>query len=126
MAKRGTKKRKSQDQEEFLALLYGGTVSPSSGAADNDSGDVRTDLELIEAKVTGEPGDPKKSISVKVEDFEKITQEAYAEGKEPVLALRIYNPDSTLASPSGWIDLAVRSADDDSFRSDVVRRFHGA
>lgn len=114
MANRGTNKRKSVDQEDFLAKTYGGRRSASSGGADNDQGDVRTPTLLLEAKVTGGPGKPLKPLPKFVKEFEKIAEEAYSEGRTPVLALRFFAPDSILADKRGWIDLAVRRVDDDA------------
>jgi hypothetical protein len=51
-----------------------------------------------------------------VKDFEKITHEAYAEGRDPVLAFRFYDPESILSDPSGYIDLTVRRASEDALR----------
>lgn len=96
-----------------MAKLYNGTVSPSSGAADADQGDVRTETELIECKLTGSFLKPAKSISVKLEDLEKIADEAWSEGRDPVMALCIYNPDSVLADGNGYVDLTLRLTKDD-------------
>lgn len=119
MAERGTNKRRSVDQENYIAEIYMGVVSPSSGAANNDSGDVRAHSDLIECKTTGGPGEKFKSpISKRLRDeFIKVTQEAYAEGREPVLALRWFEPDSLLADSQGWVDLVVRRAGEDAERS---------
>lgn len=114
MAKRGTNKRKSVDQEDHLAGVYGGLRSASSGAADNDQGDIRSPTLLIEAKVTGGPGLPLKPLPKFVREFEKITEEAYSEGRIPVLALRFFAPESILADRRGWIDLALRRVSDDA------------
>lgn len=114
MAKRGTSKRKSVDHEDFLARTYGGKRSASSGAADNDQGDVRTSTLLVEAKVTGGPGQKLKPLPKFVQEFEKIAEEAWSEGREPVLALRYFYPESILADTHGWIDLAVRRVIDDA------------
>ena len=121
MAQRGTNKRKSVDQENYIAEIYMGVVSPSSGAANNDSGDVRAHYDLIECKVTGGPGEDFKSpLSKRIrEEFVKITEEAYAEGKEPVLALRWFEPDSILADPQGWVDLVIRRAGEDAARTRI-------
>lgn len=113
MAKRGSVKALSVEQEEHIARLYGGRRSASSGAADNDSGDVRASDHLFECKLTGGPGRPAKSTLLK--QFEKVAQEAYAEGKDPVVALRFYSPDSPLANPKGWVDLVVRLAEEDAY-----------
>jgi hypothetical protein len=107
MARRGSSKRLSVEHEEFIARKYGGTRSKSSGGAAHDQGDVRCPTCLIECKASMKA--PKKLI----EEFEKITKEAYSEGKDPALALRYYAPDSILADADGWIDLIVRTVADD-------------
>ena len=117
MAKRGTSKRKSQDQEKWIATLYSGKASPSSGASDTDQGDVRTAHSLIECKVTGEPGkEPRPQTPHFIKWLEKVALEAWSEGRQPALALRYFDPDSPLARPDGWIDVVVRTAADDSVR----------
>lgn len=116
MARRGTSKRLSVDHEEFIAHVYGGQRSPSSGGAAHDYGDVRCPDKLIEAKMTGDPTKPKRSISVRVDTLEKIAQEAWAEGKRPALALRICEPESLLADVHGYIDLIVYLIGDDPSR----------
>lgn len=113
MAKRGTVKRKSVDHEDHIAKVYKGKRSPSSGGADNDNGDVRTTELLIECKVTGGPGEPIKPLPGFVREMEKITEEAIHEGREPILALRYFDPDSILSDRDGWIDLSVRRTCDD-------------
>lgn len=113
MAKRGTIKRHSVDQEDYVARTYGGIRSPSSGAANNDSGDVRTEKDLFECKVTGSPGkEPKRTTLLRI--FEKIAEEAYAEGRSPVVALRFWCPDSILSDTHGWVDLSVRLLEEDA------------
>lgn len=108
MARRGTSKYFSVRHEEAIARAYDGTRSPSSGGAAHDAGDVRGASELIECKASMKPA--KKLI----EEFEKITKEAYAEGRTPALALRYFAPESILADVDGWIDLIVRRVGDDS------------
>lgn len=111
MAKRGSTKALSVEQENWIAKLYNGVRSASSGGADNDQGDVRTETELIECKVTGGPGRPANATLLKT--FEKIAEEAYSEGREPVVALRFYAPDSILSNSKGWVDLTVRRSRED-------------
>lgn len=114
MAKRGSNKRLSVDQEETIAHIYGGVRSPSSGGAAHDYGDVRCYDEygrpslLIECKVTMQEKRPKI-----LKEFEKIASEAWAEGREPALALRYFAPESILADTDGWVDLIVRRVADD-------------
>lgn len=111
MAKRGSTKQSSIDHEEYIAGIYRGRRSPSSGAADNDNGDVRSENYLIECKTTGRPGYPVKSLPVFVQTLEKIADEAWAEGRFPVLAMRFYNPDSPLAV-QGWVDVSIMISDE--------------
>lgn len=121
MAKRGSNKALSVGQEDYIAKMYGGKRSPSSGGAENDQGDVRTPTELIEAKTTGGPGRvPKKKATI-VRTFEKVFLEATSEGREAVLALRYFDPESPLADVRGWVDLAVRRMDQDAYRSNQLR-----
>lgn len=108
MAPRGSRKRLSVDHEEAIARAYGGKRSPSSGGAAHDYGDVRCPDQLIECKATMQETKPKV-----LKEFEKIAVEAYAEGREPALALRYFAPDSILADTDGWVDLMVRRVADD-------------
>lgn len=105
MATRGSKKFRSVEQEDFIAKKVSGRRSPSSGASDKEDGDVENEVFLIECKTTGEFDKPAKSISIKLEDLEKIRDEAMVAGKVPVMALRIHNPESPLADANGNIDI---------------------
>jgi Holliday junction resolvase len=92
--------------EDWIAKQFGGVRSKSSGAAAHDAGDVRVsdkDL-LIECKMT-------RSVVLPVfmRDFEKITKEAWEEGKQPMLALRYYSSTSLLAVDK-WIDVCLMQA----------------
>jgi hypothetical protein len=118
MATKGSVKRLSVDHEEYVASKYSGRRSPSSGGADNDNGDVRSKHNLIECKLTGSPGRPQRTTLLT--QFEKVAAEAYLEGRSPVIALRYYWPDSFLAGPDGWVDLAVRLLEEDAFRDAEV------
>lgn len=115
MAARGSTKWHSVKQEEFIASLYDGVRSASSGAAEHDSGDVRCEHVLIECKVRVPTVKP-KPLPKFVQDLEKVAQEAYESGKTPVLSLRYHAPSSILANPDGWVDLSVRLACDDAER----------
>jgi hypothetical protein len=112
----GIKKKLSREHEEYVARKYAGRRSPSSGASPTDQGDVRVaerDV-LIECKGKfGERTGEKPVRSTLVTQMEKITDEAYAEGKDPVLALRFYMPDSPIADNYGYVDLVVRFLEDD-------------
>jgi Holliday junction resolvase len=107
MANRGTVKALSVDHENYIAQVFDGRRSPSSGASVTDPGDVKTEKYLIECKMTKAETKP-----VYLQQFEKIAQEAWEHSKEPMLALRFYQPDSPLADRNGWIDLVMMLASD--------------
>lgn len=121
MATRGSSKALSVEHEEWVAMQYGGRRSPSSGGAAHDQGDVRTEKYLIECKLTGRPGKPAKSTVLT--HLEKIADEAYAEGREPLVALRFYSPDSMLANSQGWVDVVVRKVAEDVELVDKAWRY---
>jgi hypothetical protein len=115
MAKRGTVKQSSLDQENYVARLYNGMRSPSSGAAVTDAGDVRTRYTLIECKTTGGPGRDKEiRLPGFIHQLTKASEEAWEEGRSPALALRYYAPDHKLSNQDGWLDVVVRPMADDS------------
>lgn len=118
MAARGSRKRLSVDHEEAIARAYAGKRSPSSGGAAHDYGDVRCPDKLIECKATMQTAKPKV-----LKEFEKIAVEAFAEGREPALALRYYEPTSILADVDGWVDLIVRRVADDRCMYDELNEF---
>lgn len=120
MARRGSTKALSVEQEDFIAATYDGRRSRSSGAADNDAGDVRSADTLFECKMSGSPAHPVK-LPTLIRQFEKIAIEAYEEGKEPALALRYYAPDSILANRQGYIDLMMRRVEEDAERHAEAR-----
>lgn len=105
-----------QEHEKFIAKLYGGERTKSSGSGVKQKGDVRieTDREVVECKYTDNQDGQRKPRLVTV--MEKVSQEAYEEGKDPAIALRWYMPDSTLANSDGMVDLVVRLAKDDAER----------
>jgi hypothetical protein len=112
-----TKKEKSLAHEKYLEQLYDGVRTVNSGATSREKGDVRIRQAhtLIEAKCTGGPGEPYKSSRI-LKLMEQIADEAWQVGLEPALALRYFNPESSLASPDGWVDFSLRLAQDDSVR----------
>lgn len=117
MAKRGSTKALSVEHEEFVAGLYSGKRSKSSGAADHDQGDVRGYEDLIECKGRfGERASETPVRSTLVKQMEKIADEAWSEAKDPAIALRFYMPDSPLSDGKGYVDLIVRLAHDDASR----------
>lgn len=111
MARRGSIKRLSVTQEDLVASIYGGTRSPSSGAAAHDGGDIRLAVHLAECKLTGGPGNPVERLPRFVQDLEKVTDEAAVEGKDAFLIQSFYAPQSNLSNHTGWVHLAVRQMD---------------
>lgn len=103
-----------KDHEEFIANLYGGKRSASSGASITDKGDVTSHPTntLFECKMTGQPGHIRKTTLTR--RMEKIADEAWEVGMEPALALRFFNPNSPLSNREGWVDLTVRLSADDA------------
>jgi hypothetical protein len=106
--------------EEFIARLYGGRRTKASGSGVKEKGDVRIEAqsEIVECKMSGEPGKPRRVTLVR--HMEKVASEAYEEGMDPVVALRYFDPDSTLADREGHVDLVVRLARDDARRSEEI------
>lgn len=116
MAKRGTVKWRSIQQEERVAKLYGGVRSPSSGAQAHDPGDVRTDTHLWECKQKGGEEKHATAMSLNLKVIEKAADEAWEVGLEPAMAYCLYAPDSVLADDDGNVHLVVRLMDDDVSR----------
>lgn len=77
-----TIKQKSVQQENLVAEICGGRVQPGSGSSIYAKGDVKTQDYLIECKRTD-----KRSIGLKVDWLEKITEEARTAGKRPMMSL---------------------------------------
>jgi hypothetical protein len=120
MALSGSNKRRSVDQENRIARLYNGQRSPSSGAAVNDAGDVRTVGEVIECKTTGGPAEKPVRIPTFVNQLAKVVEEARERGKTGALALRFYSPDHYLANRDGWVEITVRPTVDDVARTEQI------
>ena len=69
----------SQRQEKALGRLVGGSVNSGSGNGWIRKGDVRTDDELFELKITSA-----KSYSLKDAELEKLTNQALVDGRIPI------------------------------------------
>jgi hypothetical protein len=116
MAVSGSKKALSKEHEDYVAGRYGGRRSPSSGAAWTDLGDVKHEGYLIECKGQfGERAGENSVRSTLLQQFEKIFDEASQGDRIPAVALRFYKPESALADNNGYVDLIVKTMDDDIF-----------
>lgn len=71
--------RDSQRQERRLATKLGGTVNSGSGNGWVRKGDVRTEDELFELKITSA-----KSYSLKDAELEKNYEQALVDGRIPI------------------------------------------
>lgn len=69
----------SQRQERSLAKQLGGSVNAGSGNGWVRKGDVRSEQELWECKITSA-----KSYALKAEDLEKLEMQALMDGRIPV------------------------------------------
>ena len=116
MAKRGTVKRRSVEQEDYVASVYPeGRRSPSSGA--HDEIDVFTSESGIECKFEGGPGEKEVySYRIKLEDLETISDRAMKVGRDGALAVRLYAPESPLSDRDGNVDFVVRPLVQDAGR----------
>jgi len=75
--------RDSQRQERRLASKLGGTVNSGSGNGWVRKGDVRTEDELFELKITDA-----KSFSLKDAELEKLTNQALVDGRMPIFMVQ--------------------------------------
>jgi len=79
-----TVKQKSQKSEKTAAKLFGGRMQPASGAMRHAKGDIKTDVYLIEDKITGNG-----SYSLKKTIWEKIRLEAYNRRRIPMMRITV-------------------------------------
>ena len=109
-----TKTLRAQNHENYIARMYKGKRSPSSGASWVDRGDVRFEIETYnytaECKTT-----EKKSFSIKKETWNKIVEEAQEQGRRPCMFIRFEDESGKM------IDLVVRSIHDDLEMVEDVR-----
>lgn len=73
----------SQRQERRLANKLGGSVNSGSGNGWIRKGDVRTEDELFELKITDA-----KSYSLKDIELEKLTNQALVDGRMPIFMVQ--------------------------------------
>jgi Holliday junction resolvase len=106
LAKKTTTAR-AQAHENYIAKMYGGRRSPSSGASWSDRGDVRVTIKddfdyTAECKTT-----EKLSFSIKLETWNKIVEEAQEQNRRPCMFIRFEHETGKTT------DLVVRSIHDD-------------
>ena len=97
----------AQKHENYIAKMYNGRRSPSSGASWADRGDVRFTIKndydfTSECKAT-----EKKSYSLKLETWEKVVEEAAEQNRRPCMFIRFE------LESGKTVDLVVRSIHDD-------------
>lgn len=97
----------AQRHEGYIARMYGGRRSASSGASWSDRGDVRFEVGDVfdftaECKAT-----EKKSFSIKLETWNKIVEEAQEQNRRPTMFVRFQ------LETGESVDLVVRSIHDD-------------
>lgn len=88
------KKKTFQKHEDHLAKTVEGKKTPASGAL-NKKGDVQTSTTIYEAKSTDS-----RSLSLKLDWLEKVTDEALRLGKKPILS--IYFSGAELPCQKQW------------------------
>ena len=130
MASRGTTKALSVDHENYVARTLGGERTINSGATDRRKGDVdRVRIPyldvMLECKLTGDVVKVAKSISVKLDDLEKLSDEADITGECPMIALRIINPDSPIADDKGNVDWVALPIGDLAYLLDCAKTVSG-
>src|SRR5665213_953037 len=118
MASKVSAKYLSVQQEDYVAKMFDGRRSKSSGAAEHDAGDVRCQHLLIECKVRMPQANVVKPLPRFVQQLETIAEEAWESGKDPMLALRYYSPHSLLGNADGWVDVVVMLAADAASREE--------
>lgn len=101
-----TKTAMAQRHEGYIARMYGGRRSPSSGASWSDRGDVR--LSIKDCEFTAECKTTEtKSYSLKRDTWNKIVEEAQEQNRRPCMFIRFQ------LESGDSIDLVVRSIHDD-------------
>lgn len=96
----------SQRQEKALARLSGGSVNSGSGNGWVRKGDVRTEKELWELKITD-----KKSYALKDADLEKNSNQALVDGRIPIFLVEFKTTGNewVILSKDDFLDLRERA-----------------
>lgn len=97
----------SQRQEKALARMSGGTVNSGSGNQWLRKGDVRTDNELWELKITSA-----KSYSLKDADLIKLNTQALIDGRIPIFMVEFKGTGNewVILSKDDYMDLRERAS----------------
>lgn len=97
----------SQRQEKALARMSGGTVNSGSGNGWIRKGDVRTDNELWELKITSA-----KSYYLKDTDLIKLNTQALIDGRIPIFMVEFKGTGNewVILSKDDYMDLRERAS----------------
>lgn len=82
MNNKSTHRQKSDKRVKKVAKKYGAKVVANSGATPWGKGDIKSDTDMIEHKMTS-----KKSYKLNKLDLQKLYSDAVKEGKSPVFMI---------------------------------------
>jgi len=108
-------KKEARKREVNLAKELGGRATPNSGATDGAKGDISFGKYLLDDKFTSKP-----AYSVTVPTLSKITREAYAVGKYPLLSINI-RKGITKGYPDTWILVPISEIELESQKTTEVQ-----
>lgn len=92
-----------QEHETHVANTFDGKKTFGTGNKPMYKGDVKSDKFLFEAKSTA-----KSSISIKHAWLDKISKEAFAYDREPVLHVRFVSPPDNDICTTDWVMIPER------------------
>lgn len=87
-----------QKAEKKAARRLGGTTRAGSGAVEGFKGDITLSTFLVENKTTEH-----RSISLKLDWLEKVSEEARQEGREPALAIQFVDKLGNSTRTGRWV-----------------------
>jgi len=97
-------RKKVTEQEDDGAAMIGGTRHSGSGAVDKLKSDASSDKWQQEAKQTVH-----QSFRLTVDVLDKITREARAQHKQPMVYLRFTNMPTEKIAPDNWVIISEES-----------------
>lgn len=101
----------SQRQERGLAKELGGSVNAGSGNGWVRKGDVRSDKELWECKITSA-----KSYSLKQADLEKLNNQALLDGRIPIFLVEFLKQGEAyvILSKEDFMEMRIQAYGDEA------------